>query len=94
LKRCLKKRRVFADKQIVNDSIPIEDLLTSLDTNAEEEFYQLVFSGNTGSIRPMWTSVSQRSEEDYWIYNCPFIRFCSRTIALKLPQLQGEGEEE
>jgi hypothetical protein len=87
------KRRANTPPSVQTDSLPIEDLLESLNTNSEQHFYEQVFTGKTNSVKAVWATVAERSEEDYWVYNCPFIRFCSRTIALNIPQTAEADDE-
>lgn len=78
-----KKKRQKKKNQYI--SVTIEDLFEITKTESEEDLYSLVFSGTSSSVRPVWLVAAPISMEEYWVINCPYIRFCSRSMSLTLP---------
>lgn len=65
--------------------IPIEDLLDATQSQSEGDFYDLVFSGVSECVRPVWPTVSPRSQEEYWVLNQPYLRLVTRLTTISLP---------
>lgn len=65
--------------------LPIETLMKATNCKSVEDFYNFVFSGNSSCVRPVWFTVAQQSEEEYWVLNQPYMKFITRTVTVTLP---------
>jgi hypothetical protein len=80
------KRKRKSIKKSGGYSLPIESLLDSTESPNEENFYELVFSGSSNSVRPVWMTVNPQPQEEYWILNQPYVKFATRLMSLTLPE--------
>lgn len=76
----IRKRR--KPKPKTSTSISFEDICIAIEADSEEDAYGLIFTGATSSVKPVWLMSGQIPIEEYWIYNCPHIKFCCRTMSM------------
>lgn len=74
------KRKRLKGKQ--SAKLHMEDLCLVVAADTEEEAYGAIFSGATSSVKPVWIMSGQVPIEEYWIYNCPHIKFCCRSMSI------------